>query len=234
MDYVDKKTHLMFFKKNCAFGESVIKTNMFTRGRAYQVAVDGDKMFLLSPKIVEKSSLSGTDGEYFIESTIYEFGKPIITGLYSIKKQKLLNVDNKKLLEIYKHMFWMGKAKEFEVAYALSEINSFNLGILEDEEKKQYYNYLTSGNNTITHDEVVNYILKKIPKLEKYSNLRNGLSTAEYRSITMDLGTTLFVLRPIPQDLDFLQYDENLKPEYREIYLPESEQKQRVLTYRRK
>ena len=56
----------------------------------------------------------------------------------------------------------------------------------------------------------------------------------EYRLIAKDLGTMLLALRPIPQDLEFLQYDESIDPEYRKVYLPETEQKQRVLTYRRK
>ena len=234
MDYIDKYTHLMFFEKKYAYGDSVIKNNKFAKTRSYHVAVDGDKMILLSPKEIEKSSASGTDGEYFIESTICECSKLRITGLYSIKKQKLLNVENRKLLELYKQMFWLGRAKEFELAFALSEINSKDLGILTDEEKKQYYSYLTSGNKTISHDEVVNYILRKIPKLEKYSNLKNGLSIAEYRLIAKDLGTMLLALRPIPQDLEFLQYDESIDPKYREVYIPEADQKQRVLTYRRK
>ena len=234
MDYIDKYTHLMFFEKNYAYGDSVIKNSLFAKGRSYQVAVDGDKMILLSPEEIDKSSAAGTDGEYFIESTIYECSESKITGLYSIKNQKLLNVKNRKLLELYKQMFWIGRAKTFELAFALSEINSENLGILTDEEKTQYYRYLTSGNKNITRDEVVNYILRKIPKLEKYSNLKNELSAMEYRLIAKDLGTMLLALRPIPQDLEFLQYDESIDPEYRKVYLPETEQKQRVLTYRRK
>ena len=125
------------------------------------------------------------------------------------------------------------KSISFELAFILSEINSEDLRLLTDEEKCQYYNYLTSGNQSITHDEVANYILKRIPKLEKYRNLRKELSVKEYRAIAEEIGTMTFELRPIPQDLEFLQYDELLSPEYREVYLPEAEQKQRMLTYRK-
>lgn len=232
MDYIDKRTNLSFFDKDLAFGSSWIKSNnILKKGIPYYVGVDGDKMILLS-KSGDAGGV-GTDENYFIESTTFENGESKIEGIYSIKNKKLLNVCNEKLVELYKHMFWMGRAKKFELAFLLSEINDEDLNLLMDEEKYQYYNYLTSGNQVITHDEVVNYILKIIPKLEKYKNLRSGLSVVEYRAIAEELGSMTFGLRPIPQDLEFLQYDKSLPDEYREVYLPESEQKQRILTYRK-
>lgn len=234
MNYIYKYNNLTFFEKNLAYGTSWVKpNNLLKKGESYYVGVDDDKLILLSQRD-EGPGCVGTDGEFFIESASYENEESKIKGLYSIKKHKLLNVSNLKLLELYKHMFWMGRAKEFELVFLLSEINSEDLGFLNEEEKYKYYNYLSSGNKAITHDEVVNYILKKIPKLEKYTNIRRGLSVAEYRAIAQELGAMNFKLRPIPQDLEFLQYDENLEPECRQVYLPESEQKQRILTYRKK
>lgn len=164
-----------------------------------------------------------TDEEYYITTDYNEE----IVALYSIKNHRFLDISNEKLINLYKYMFYSGK--KFELAYILSLINENDLRIINEDEKNYLSNYLNSGNKNISRKEIVDYILKGFPNLEKYTNLKEGLSVLEYRNIAKDIGEMVIKLRAIRQDLDFIERDDELKKEFGNIYVPMEEQNQRVL-----
>ena len=49
----------------------------------------------------------------------------------------------------------------------LSEINKNDLKLLRDEDKNELKEFLTLGNENITQDEIIDYILKKISWVRK-------------------------------------------------------------------
>ena len=237
MYYVDKYTRLNFYEDDLAYGDALIKENRFKKGKLYRVGIDKDKMILLSPTSKsDYAGLTGIKGCYYLESGYHNSndGSITVTALYSVKHHKFLDVKNAKLISLYKKMYWLGNSTGYDFIFPLSLVNYEDLGILSEEEKRVFINYLKSGNNKISDDEVINCILKGIPKLERYRNLKKGLTVSEYRDIINDIGMKEVFFRPIPQDLEFLQDDKSIHSDYRHVFLPEEELKEKTLTYKRR
>ena len=162
-----------------------------------------------------------------------------IEGAYSIRNKKLLNMNNTRLKVMLEYMYIVSNS--YELANVLTEINNNDLGLLLDDEKDDLRTYLTSGNESISEEEVIKYILEKYPELSKYTNLKKRLSVAEYRELQQkiddELGSTYFSFHPMSQDLEFIKDREipsgRPRPEFKQIYLSDEEQQQRVLKKKR-
>ena len=160
-----------------------------------------------------------------------------IEAAYSIKNKKLLNMTNKKIKVLLEYMLIAKKG--FDLANVLSEVNSNDLGLLSEDEKDDLRRYLTLGNDAISHEDVINYILQLYPQLKKYVDLKDKLFISEYRAIEEELGESTFWFHSIPQELTFLQSptSDGLSPNttgFKQIYISEYEQQQRVLKLKNK
>lgn len=157
-----------------------------------------------------------------------------IEAAYSINNKRLLDLSNKKIKVLLEYM--LISKKGFDLANVLSEINSSDLGLLDEDEKEDLSIYLTSGNMDISKDQIISYILNRYPQLKKYTELEGKLSVTEYRKIIDELADT-FYFHMMSQDLNFLgtDRDELKRPntDFKQVYISEYEQQQRVLSLKK-
>ncbi len=219
-------------------------TQLHKHGRGWTgnlpVVFDNDVAYLLSEIIGDTPGATDRNKEYEGYCPYYivadnhntRLGNlpTTISGIYSPKHHKFLDVTNEKVIELCKSMFYFSGAKTLPLASLLQGVNKEDLDLIKEEEKNALYKYISSGNKKISDEEIIDHILTRIPKLKEYANLKNSLSAKEYIAIAKEIGNFEIYLRPIPQDLDFLQNDEELPEEQRKIYLPESEKQERILT----
>ncbi len=177
------------------------KTNVYV--------IDGDKETLLLSDMKNKDNFwtRWVCNDYYIvaysRGCMIEQIPIVIESAYSIKDKKLVDLSNYKIKELLEYMIIMKKG--FDLSMVLSEINTSDLGLLKKEEKPILRNYLTSGNNNIPHEDIVNYILKSYPELKKYKDLNKILSVLDYRIIEENIDTTTFWFHSMPQDLSFIE-----------------------------
>lgn len=155
-----------------------------------------------------------------------------VEAAYDIKEKRMLDLSNKKLKVILEYMFI--STRGFELTDILTFINNDDLKILDEETKDDLKRILTCGNNKITDEEVVNYILKKYPILLNYKNLRGPLSVIDYKKIEEEIGHEIFRFHLMPQSLKFLEEirleDTNEdNRNYSQMYISEYEHQQKVL-----
>ena len=124
----------------------------------------------------------------------------IVRGAYDIKRHKLIDVSDPKVSEALE--FMLITMKGFGLDEVLTLINENELELIEYDKRDRLSNYLTSGNDNISYEDIVEYILKEYPDLSNYRNLKS-LSVAEYRKIE---GSTegWFWFHCMPQDLSFM------------------------------
>ena len=155
-----------------------------------------------------------------------------IEAAYDIKEKRMLDLSNKKLKVLLEYMF-ISKIG-FELNEVLQFINTEDLKILDEELKGDIKRRLTSANNKISDEEVLEYILKNYPILSNYRNLKGPLTVIEYKNIEDEIGKDFFRFHIMPQSLKFV---ENLNLEekteenknYNQIYASEYKHNQKVL-----
>ena len=176
-------------------------------------------------------------------SFTYEFDvfECMANGDYNIpvssREKRILDLSNKKLKVLLEYMF-ISKIG-FELNEVLAFINTEDLKILDEELKGDIKRRLTSANDKISDEEVIEYILKNYPILSNYRNLKGPLTVIEYKNIEDEIGAYFFRFHIMPQSLNFV---ENLNPEdtkeekknYHQIYISEYEHKQKVLRLQKK
>lgn len=148
-----------------------------------------------------------------------------IEAAYSIKEKRLLDLSDKRIKMLFEYMLIVKKG--FGLDNVLSEINNSDLGLLNEEEKFRLHEYLTFGNKSITHSDIINYILYYYPELNNYTGLRNKLSVLEYRNIEDSLSESIFWFHIMPQELI---PNEN---GFKEVYMSEQEEQKRVLSLKK-
>lgn len=124
-----------------------------------------------------------------------------IETAYDIKEKRVLNLSNPKIKKAFEDMLIYKRM--FELKDILKFINNNNLE--EKEENNDLKTILTCGNNEISDDEVINYILRQYPILSNYRNLNFPLTDIEYEKILGQLGRGTFPLHSMPQNLKFLE-----------------------------
>ena len=155
-----------------------------------------------------------------------------IEAAYDIKEKRMLDLSNKKLKVLLEYMFI--STRGFELTDILTFINDEDLKILDEESKDDLKRILTSGNNKITDEEVIKYILSKYPILANYRNLKGPLTVIDYKNIEEEIGQEIFRFHLMPQRLKFLEQI-NLEDtnednrNYGQMYVSEYEHQQKVL-----
>ena len=128
-----------------------------------------------------------------------------IEAAYDLKEERMLDLSYKKLKVILEYMFISKRG--FELTDILTFINKEDLQILDEESKGDLKRILTTGNENITDEEVINYILSKYPIFSKYRNLRGPLSVIEYKNIEEEIGQDIFRFHLMPQSLKFIEQE---------------------------
>lgn len=155
-----------------------------------------------------------------------------VEAAYDIKEKRMLDLSNKKLKVLLEYMFI--STRGFELTDILTFINDEDLKILDEESKGDLKRILTSGNNKITDDEVIEYIISKYPILANYRNLKGPLTVIDYKNIEEEIGQEIFNFHLMPQSLKFLEQI-NLEDtnednrDYGQMYVSEYEHQQKVL-----
>ncbi len=182
------------------------------RTRIY--VIDGDKEVLLSSIATDEYFWLrwAADDNYIVA---YSRGCMVnqipltVEAAYNVKEKKVVDVSNKRIRDLLEYMLICQKG--FNLAKVLSEINSNDLGLLKEEEKGDLARYLTLGNKKISHEDVVNYILKLYPQLQRYTELKDKLTVVEYRKIEEDFEDISFWFHPISQQLSDIPEPEDGK-----------------------
>ena len=153
-----------------------------------------------------------------------------IEAAYNIKEKRLIELD-KKTKVLLEYMLICKKG--IELANVLQEINEQDLGVLESIEKEDLRTYLTSGNNDISQEQVINHNLSTYPELKDYTNLEGSLSVLQYRNIADNLENTIFKFHIMEQDLGFIQspitLTEKHPTDYNQVNISEYNHTQKVL-----
>lgn len=177
-------------------------------GRTIITVLDGDKEVVLSNQETNEYYWTRAvfDDNYIV---VYFRGcmenqMPLsIVAAYSIQERRVLDITNARMREYLEYMLISKKC--FGLAKVLSEINDKDLQLINDNQKTQLIDYLTCNNPNITHKEVVSYILKEYPKLQKYTNLKKIDTLTKYTEIQNDLQQEYFFFHAMPQDINYLE-----------------------------
>ena len=155
-----------------------------------------------------------------------------VEAAYDIKEKRMLDLSNKKLKVLLEYMFI--STRGFKLTDILTFINDEDLRILDEESKGDLKRILTCGNNKITDEEVIKYILSKYPILANYRNLKGPLAVIDYKNIEEEIGQEIFRFHLMPRSLKFLEEInlEDIKEDnrnYGQMYVAEYEHQQKVL-----
>ena len=123
----------------------------------------------------------------------------VIKAAYNIQLQKTMKLNNK-MRNVFEYMLVCKKG--FDMDVVLTEINGRDLGLIKSGAEQALHDYLTSGNSDITHQEIVDYVLKEYPALAKYTSLDPFITLVDYRKMKEDLGSDYFRFRAMPQEVE--------------------------------
>lgn len=124
---------------------------------------------------------------------------------YNHQTKRILNLNNDKLRSLLEHRFILKQC--FDLRVVLSFINKVDLRLLShSDELTRFKNYLTSNNPQVSHEEIINYIIKKYPILKKYNNLPSPPYVADYLKILEDIGHDSLFFHTMP-----IKFQENSK-----------------------
>lgn len=127
-----------------------------------------------------------------------------IDGVYDIRKEEVitnLSDTNKKCL-----MYMMIMRKSFDLATILSVINNVEWS----NDKIVFEDYLTLGNDRITHDQIVKYIEETYPIFSGYIGLSENIPVKDYVKIEKQIGILKFPFFAMQQDLFLENKRENV------------------------
>lgn len=120
---------------------------------------------------------------------------------YNIKTDTILDVQkDKKLANELDYMFISKQG--FDIETTLSVINSSNLEASDNEDVKNMIKYLTNGNNNITKEEVINYIIKAYPLLLRFSQIETSITVMDYKMILKEFDSSCLYFHKMPQIID--------------------------------
>ena len=188
---------------------SLYVSDGFYGNRHKIVVLDNNEDILLSDIIEKKHKINAwtLNHLFVVNYTVDNFGYDNyiinVESVYDINNHRLLDLSNSKVKSAIEHMLF--KKESFSLAHILQEINEVDLQILNDDEKTELNDYLTSGNKKLDHNRVVNYLLSYFPEFKEYDSINHPLTVTEYRNIAKALKKETFELPTITQNLAFLE-----------------------------
>lgn len=122
-----------------------------------------------------------------------------IEAAYNIKNKSIVNLSGKTriLLE-----YMLICKKRFDLASVLQYINNCPLLLVPEDSEEEFVRYLTCDNMDVPREEIIKYILKNYPELEKYMNYTDILSVIEYKKIVKSFGKNVLSFHIMPQLID--------------------------------
>lgn len=124
-----------------------------------------------------------------------------IESAYNIKTDTILDVQKDKKLATELDYMLISK-QGFDIGTTLSVINSSNLEVADNKDVENMIKYLTNGNNNITREEVINYIVKAYPLLSRFSQIETPLTVMDYKMILKEFGSSYLYFHKMPQIID--------------------------------
>ena len=107
-----------------------------------------------------------------------------VEAVYDMTNKKVICVLNKNKV-IFEYMCIAKKG--IDASVILEFLNDRKLEIADDEEVDDFIRYVTAGNETISKEEIKEYILSEYPQLRKYMNFKIPLTVKEYRKIVANI-----------------------------------------------
>lgn len=166
---------------------------------------DGKKILLADvEKIAENFWIRTVYDENYI--VVYSRGDmsnqiPLyIEAAYNIKNKSIVNLSDNKTRELLEYMLICKKG--FNLATVLQYINNYPLLLVSEDSEEELVRYLTCDNMEIPRGEIIKYILKNYPELEKYMNYTDILSVMEYKKIVKSFGNNVLSFHRMPQIID--------------------------------
>ena len=163
---------------------------------------NGNKILLADvEKITERFWIRTVNDKNYI--VVYSRGDmsnqiPIyIEGAYNIKNKSIVDLSNNAIRVLLDYMLIVKKG--FHISTILEYINDCSFGIVKDDEIEDFVRYLTYGNNEISREEIIKYILDNYPELEKTMNCTNKLNFIDYLNSIDDIYLHFHIM---PQIID--------------------------------
>lgn len=107
-----------------------------------------------------------------------------VEAVYDMTNKKTVPVLNKNKV-IFEHMCI--SKKYIDTSVILEFLNDRKLEIADDEEVEDFIRYVTAGNETISNEEIKEYILSEYPQMKKFMNFETPLTVKEYRKIVANI-----------------------------------------------
>lgn len=123
-----------------------------------------------------------------------------IEEAYSIKHDKYLNMENRRLKVLLEYMFI--SRRSFDLTTVLAAINNNSLGLVEPGDENELIEYLLAASPKTERNLAVEYIFKCYPVLKKYANLTGPISVVDYKKIEEELETSTFWFHMMSLNLD--------------------------------
>lgn len=124
----------------------------------------------------------------------------VIEVAYNIKTKKMVDLSNRELKKLLENRFLF--KKYFDLKDVLSFINDVDLKLVSSKDGLiRLKEYLTSGNEQVDRQKIIEYILKEYPILEKYSSIENPPYVKDYLKLIEEIGESYFCFHSMPIDL---------------------------------
>ena len=126
---------------------------------------------------------------------------PTITYAYDLKNNCVLDLTNNEKLR-YALEDTLLFATDFSKKVILQSVVNYPLNIVSKEAINEFFHFMKCGNENITDNEVINYLLYQMPILAKYRNIKRSLTPEELYNVCKMIPNKS--LNCMPQDLSFL------------------------------
>lgn len=104
-----------------------------------------------------------------------------IEAAYDIKNNKMLDITDEEIVRKLKYIYIC--KQNIHITNILTFINKEELSILEVSKRGYLKHYLTGGNNNISDEEVIDYIIKQYPIFSNYRNIKGPLTFLGYKEL---------------------------------------------------
>ena len=119
-----------------------------------------------------------------------------IKAVYDRNNNNIVDISNDNVRSIFENMFITRKT--FFQGVVIAYINMDYLGIADSVSVTDFEKYITCCNDEISRDEVVSYILKLYPSLEKFIGITQS-SEMEYKNMVKEIGSNMLSFNALPQ-----------------------------------
>ena len=129
-----------------------------------------------------------------------------IETVYDIKNKECIEPLTPEIKNAIEYMLVCRKTLDMNaVLLVLNKTDLGNLNQENTEKVNKLINYLTSGNEDISIEQIKEYILKEKPELKEYTNLEGHMNIEKFIELLNKVNSIDLFIHSIPQDINYLK-----------------------------